>query len=132
MFMCITPYFISDLPMPIYQAPRGRHDVREPGLFKPEVGQRPGTRLRRFLKKCCMKQGFDVLVLLGRPREKRFRKFWSRSSSENFQKIVFLERHRLRPTYGLKSPRPRTSCRPLEAWYEVRISKLNYKMNVSI
>ena len=49
-----------------------------------------------------------------------------------FSKIVILQRHRPSPTYGLKSPRPRRSCRPLEAWYEVRISKLNCEMNVSI
>ena len=51
---------------------------------------------------------------------------------QKFSKIVILERHRPPPTYGLKNSRPRRSCRPLEAWYEVRISKLNYKMNVSI
>ena len=28
------------------------------------------------------------------------------------------------PTSGLKSPCPRTSCRPLGAWYKVRTSKL--------
>ena len=49
-----------------------------------------------------------------------------------FSKKVILERHRPPPTYGLKSPRPRRSCCPLEAWYEVRISKLNCEMNVSI
>ena len=51
---------------------------------------------------------------------------------QKFSKIVILERHRPPPTYGLKNSRPRRSCRPLKAWYEVRISKLNYKMNVSI
>ena len=34
------------------------------------------------------------------------------------------------PIPGLKSPRPRTSSRPAEAWFEVKISKLNLKIKV--
>ena len=45
-----------------------------------------------------------------------------------FSKSVNLERHHLRPTSGLKSPRIRTSFGHTEAWHKVKILKLNCKI----